>query len=116
MLAAAGVDTVDLLGGEPTLHPQLDGAGGALAARGMRTTLSTNGRGDLALLERLEEPLRARGAAGRRLGERPRASRRACASYIARRSPMLKSVCTRDWRVPPVGGGAPARGRAPSTS
>jgi len=54
-LAAAGVATLDLLGGEPTLHPRLGELIAALAARGMRTTLSTNGRGDLALLERLEE-------------------------------------------------------------
>jgi MoaA/NifB/PqqE/SkfB family radical SAM enzyme len=44
-LAATGVATLDLLGGEPTLHPRLDELIAALAERVMRTTLSTNGLG-----------------------------------------------------------------------
>ena len=100
-LRAAGVDTLDLLGGEPTLHPQLDELVGAIAARRMRTTLSTNGRGDLALLERLEDRF---GRATLRVGvsvngmDAPGTFR----DYIARRKPMLKSVCGRSWELPPV--------------
>ena len=97
-LREAGVATLDLLGGEPTLHPRLEALIAALAARGMRTTLSTNGHGDLALLERLEdrfgrETLRVGVSANddqapARLGD-----------YIARRAPLLKSVCGRGWRL-----------------
>lgn len=98
-LQAAGVDTLDLLGGEPTLHPQLGALVGAIAARRMRTSLSTNGCGDLGLLERLEDRF---GRAALRVGVslnrgEPRADLRA---YIARRSPMLKSVCERTGELP----------------
>ncbi|MHB8836374.1 MAG: radical SAM protein [Candidatus Methylomirabilia bacterium] len=99
-LQAAGVDTLDLLGGEPTLHPRLEELVHAIAARRMRTTLSTNGRGDLALLERLEDRF---GRATLRVGvsvngrEVPDSLR----DYIARRAPLVKSVCVRDWDLPP---------------
>lgn len=100
-LQAAGVDTLDLLGGEPTLHPRLEELVNAIAARRMRTTLSTNGHGDLALLERLADRF---GGATLRVGvsvnggETPEALR----DYIARRGPLVKSVCVRNWDLPPV--------------
>ena len=100
-LRAAGVDTLDLLGGEPTLHPRLEELVSAIAARRMRTTLSTNGHGDLALLERLEDRF---GRATLRVGVSvngggvPRSLR----DYIARRAPLVKSVCVRDWELPPA--------------
>jgi len=100
-LQAAGVDTLDLLGGEPTLHPRLDELVDAIAARRMRTTLSSNGHGDLALLERLEDRL---GRATLRVGvslngrEAPEPLR----DYIARRTPLLKSVCARGGELPPA--------------
>jgi radical SAM protein with 4Fe4S-binding SPASM domain len=94
-----GVVTLDLLGGEPTLHGRLGELIGALAARGMRTTLSTNGHGDLALLERLEERF---GRETLRIGVSvnddtppPRLG-----GFIAKRMPLLKSVCARDARLP----------------
>lgn len=99
-LQAAGVDALDLLGGEPTLHPRLGELVSAIAARGMRATLSTNGHGDLALLERLEDRF---GRATLRVGvsvnggEAPEPQR----DYIARRRPMVKSVCARRWVRPP---------------
>ena len=107
--------TLDLLGGEPTLHPRLEGLVAALAARGMRATLSTNGRGDLALLERLEERF---GRETLRVGvsvnddEVPAPLR----DYIARRSPMVKSVCSRGWTLPAAAREPPAGGPARSTT
>jgi len=98
-LRAAGVETLDLLGGEPTLHPRLEGLVAAIAARRMSTTLSTNGHGDLELLERLEDQF---GRATLRVGvsvngrETPGFLR----EYIARRAPMVKSVCVRDRDLP----------------
>jgi radical SAM protein with 4Fe4S-binding SPASM domain len=100
-LQEAGVRTLDLLGGEPTLHPRLEALIGALAARGMRTTLSTNGRGDLAPLERLEERFgrgTLRVGVSVNEGEVPARLR----EYISRRAPMLKSVCGRGWTLPPA--------------
>ncbi len=100
-LQAAGVDTLDLLGGEPTLHPRLEELVSEIAARRMRTTLSTNGHGDLALLERLEDRF---GRATLRVGvsvngsEAPESLR----EYIERRAPLVKSVCVKDWDLPPA--------------
>lgn len=107
-LEAAGVDMLDLLGGEPTLHPGLEELVGAIATRRMHTTLSTNGYGDLALLERLEQRF---GSATLRIGvsvngrEAPGSLR----DYIARRTPLLKSVCSRGWKLPPAASGHLAR-------
>lgn len=100
-LLGAGVATLDLLGGEPTLHQRLEELATGIAARGMSTTLSTNGRGDLALLERLEDRF---GRAVFRVGvsvneeEPPHGLR----DYVARRAPLLKSVCSRGWQLPPA--------------
>lgn len=107
-LRAAGVVTLDLLGGEPTLHPELEQLVSAIAERGMRTTLSTNGCGDLRVLERLEGHL---GREILRVGVSvnddtppPR-----LADYIAKRIPLLKSVCARDRPLPSVAAGHLAR-------
>ena len=98
-LQDAGVDTLDLLGGEPTLHPQLEDLVSAIAARRMRTTLSTNGHGDLALLERLEDRF---GRATLRVGVSLNGNgvSESLRDYIARRAPLVKSVCLRDWDLP----------------
>ena len=100
-LQAAGVGTLDLLGGEPTLHPHLHALVGAISARGMRTTLSTNGSGDLAVLERLE---RRFGRTALRVGVSVNGTEVSgpLSDYIARNSPMVKSVCSRSWTLPPA--------------
>ena len=101
VLRGAGVATLDLLGGEPTLHPRLGELIAALAARGMRTTLSTNGLGDLALLERLEERF-GRGTLRVGVSVNEAEIPSALSEYIERRNPMLKSVCGREWTLPPA--------------
>jgi len=100
-LRAAGVETLDLLGGEPTLHPRLEELVAAIAARRMSTTLSTNGHGDLDLLERLEDRF---GRATLRIGVsvNGRESPGSLREYIARRAPLVKSVCFRDRDLPPA--------------
>ena len=100
-LQEAGVGTLDLLGGEPTLHPRLGELIEALAARRMRTTLSTNGRGDLGLLERLEERF-GRGTLRVGVSVNDDDVPAPLAGYIERSMPMLKSVCGRDWTLPPA--------------
>ncbi|HWR97127.1 MAG TPA: SPASM domain-containing protein, partial [Candidatus Methanoperedens sp.] len=69
-------------------------------ARGMRTTLSTNGQGDLALLERLENRY-GRGTLRVGVSLHGPAAPAPLADYIARRAPLLKSVCSRGWTLPP---------------
>ena len=100
-LLAAGVDTLDLLGGEPTLHPRLDELVAAIAARRMSTTLSTNGHGDLELLERLEDRF---GRATLRVGVSVNGMEASgpLRDYISRRAPLVKSVCIRGWELPPA--------------
>ena len=87
-LQAAGVDTFDLLGGEPTLHPRLEELMNTIAAHRMSTTLSTNGHGDLDLLERLEDRF---GRATLRVGVSVNGGEAAesLRDYIARRAPMV---------------------------
>ncbi len=100
-LEESGVAALDLLGGEPTLHPRLAELVGSLAARGMSATLSTNGRGDLALLERLEDRW---GRATLRVGVsvNEAAAPAALLDFLERRRPMVKSVCSRGWTLPPA--------------
>jgi radical SAM protein with 4Fe4S-binding SPASM domain len=108
LLLAAGVRVIDLLGGEPTLHPQLERLVASIAARRMRCTISTNGFGDLDVLERIEDRY---GEPTVRVGvsvnddEIPER----LASYIRRRLPMVKSLCRRDGRVSPALAGHLAR-------
>jgi radical SAM protein with 4Fe4S-binding SPASM domain len=100
-LGAAGVTTLDLLGGAPTVHARLPELVAAIAERGMTTTLSTNGLGDVDLLERLEDRY-GRGTlrVGVSINEERVPAR--LGAYIAGRMPLLKSVCGPDWRLPPA--------------
>lgn len=100
-LREAGVSTIDLLGGEPTLHPRLGELVDALASRGMRTTLSTNGRGDLAALERIEQRV-GRGTLRVGVSVNEGDVPAALQDYLARRAPIVKSVCSRGWTLPAV--------------
>lgn len=98
-LLLAGVGTLDLLGGEPTLHPRLEQLVAAVAARGMRCTLSTNGFGDLELLDRLEGQ---HGGGTLRVGvsvndqEVPGELER----YLRSSRPIVKSLCRVDGAMP----------------
>jgi len=98
-LRAAGVTTLDLLGGEPTEHAGLDKLVAAIAERGMHTTLSTNGRGDLALLERLEDRF-GRGTLQVGVSVNEESVPAQLGAYIVERMPMVKSVCGPGWRLP----------------
>lgn len=98
-LAAAGVRTVDLLGGEPTLHAGLAELVDALAGRGMRATLSTNGAGDLALLERLEDRV-GRGTLRVGVSVNDDDPTERLRDYVLRRRPILKSVGGPAFRLP----------------
>jgi radical SAM protein with 4Fe4S-binding SPASM domain len=100
-LASAGVRALDLLGGEPTLHPRLGELVRALAARGLRCTLSTNGRGDRALLERLEDEV-GRDALRIGVSVNDATTPAEVRAWILRRAPWVKSVCTRGWAPAPI--------------
>jgi radical SAM protein with 4Fe4S-binding SPASM domain len=97
-LRSAGVDAVDLIGGEPTLHPRLGELLRAVRDHGMRATLSTNGR-DPGLLERIADEV---GPDVLRVGVSlnddgiPESVR----GHVARRAPMVKSVCGRERDFP----------------
>ena len=51
IIAGSGISELDILGGEPTLHPGFAGMTDILYSHKIKTTISTNGCGNLHLLE-----------------------------------------------------------------
>ncbi len=99
LLAKSGVKGLDILGGEPTLHPRFSDLVQIAYAAEMSTTVSTNGFGNVRLLEDVHRrcgnektkigiSVNTGGIPGELYG------------YIAAHRPLLKSVCTRDWKIP----------------
>lgn len=88
--AAEGIGEIDILGGEPTLHPELDLLIETSLGKGLSITLSTNGS-NVPLLERFSvkyegSPLRI----GVSLNDTPASA--ALHAYIERRGPYVKSI------------------------
>lgn len=96
-IAGAGVRELDILGGEPTLHPDLTGLIGIAAGRGIKIFLSSNGS-NTGLLTHLARSYETNALAiGVSLhGEIPRALH----EFITSCRPLLKSVCTENVDVP----------------
>ena len=98
VLSARGVGEVDILGGEPTLHPRFGELMGILCAAEMRTTVSTNGRDVLLLAEVHEKCGKGLVRVGVSLnsGDIPPALHQ----YIVTHMPVCKSVYGRERKIP----------------
>jgi radical SAM protein with 4Fe4S-binding SPASM domain len=93
-IAGSGVKELDLLGGEPTLHPGFVGMLDILYSHKMKTTISTNGCGNLHVLEAVHgmdyaELIKI----GVSLNSAPVSE--GLHRYLTKHRPMLKSVYTR---------------------
>jgi radical SAM protein with 4Fe4S-binding SPASM domain len=96
----AGIREIDILGGEPTLHPDIVRIIDNAAALKLRLTMSTNGT-NIALLERLS------GAYDRNavnIGISLNSSRlpKRLEDYIAEYRPVIKSVCKKNALLEPT--------------
>jgi len=99
VLSDQGIRELDILGGEPTLHPRFNELIETVSGSEIRTALSTNGHNNVRLLEDIHrrygnDPVRVgvsvnSGDISRELHE-----------YIVTYKPMVKSVYTRDRKVP----------------
>jgi radical SAM protein with 4Fe4S-binding SPASM domain len=98
ILAGEGIQEIDILGGEPTLHPDLISLIGIACEKGLHVSMSTNGS-DVHLLTTLSEKFgRDLLTIGLSLNDKPIED--AVSSYIHEYKPLLKSVCTSDRFLP----------------
>ena len=97
--ASEGIGEIDILGGEPTLYPSLEGTVESFAGRGLRMCLSSNGAdpGRLARLSMAYPPEVLRIGVSITADSVPGA----LDDYISRFTPLLKGICTKDRRVGP---------------
>ncbi len=97
-LREAGVEYIDMLGGEPTVHPELIQLLDTVSAYGMRSTISTNGT-DVRTLRAVSERYdNGRVRIGMSLNSHGLS--RDLHEYIVRHRPMLKSVLTKQATIP----------------
>ena len=97
-IAGSGVRVIDILGGEPTLHPGFMDMTDILYSHKMKTTISTNGCGNLFVLEALHK--KSYGdliKIGVSLNSAPVS--KDLHEYLIKHRPMVKSVYTRKKRI-----------------
>ena len=98
-IAGSGVRELDILGGEPTLHPEFADMMDVLYSHKMKTTISTNGCGNLHMLETFHKKnydnLIKMGVSlnSAHVSEDLH-------EYLIKHSPILKSVYTRRQGIP----------------
>lgn len=98
ILAGEGIEEIDILGGEPTLHPDLISLIGISRGKGFRVSLSTNGS-DIQTLITLSEKFESSFLTiGLSLNDKPIDD--LMSSYIHEYKPLLKSVCNSDRFLP----------------
>lgn len=98
VFSAQGIGHIDILGGEPTLHPQLAALIDTISSRGLSATLSSNGsRPDI--LQALSE---AYSKEVLRIGISVNSDHlpKTLQDYIFRHRPILKSIFTKDAKIP----------------
>jgi len=98
-VAGAGIREIDILGGEPTLHPAIVSIVEIAVRAGMRVFLSSNGS-DIRLLTRLLGSYEAEAlTVGISLHGTVSGALR---TFIIRHRPLLKSVCPENVEIPEV--------------
>jgi radical SAM protein with 4Fe4S-binding SPASM domain len=102
VLAGRGVREMDILGGEPTLHSRFNEIADILHENNLRTTVSTNGRSSVPLLERLYKKYNGEFI---KVGVSINSEviSQELRDYIVAYKPMVKSICTRSKKIPGAG-------------
>lgn len=98
ILAGEGIKEIDILGGEPTLHPELITLIDITCAKGLSVSMSTNGSNVLALKNLSDNFDRSRLQIG--ISINYKAVDETLSSYISKHKPLLKSVCTKRHFLP----------------
>jgi len=92
ILASEGIERIDILGGEPTLHPDLIPIIDAACTKGLAISMSTNGS-NVQMLKTLSQNYdQSRLRIGVSLNGKP--IDESLLFYIGESRPLLKSVCT----------------------
>jgi len=98
ILAGDGIERIDILGGEPTLHPYLISLIDTACTKGLTVSMSTNGS-NVQMLKTLSQYYdQSRLQIGVSLNDNP--IDRLLLSYISKYRPLLKSVCTHSRFLP----------------
>lgn len=99
LLSERGIGVLDILGGEPTLHPRFSELVEMVSAGKMRTTISTNGLNNVRLLEDVH---RRYGNDRVRIGVSVNSGdiHPELHEYIVTFKPMVKSVYTKERKIP----------------
>lgn len=98
IIAGLGIGEIDVLGGEPTLHPHISDIISIACEKGLTVTMSTNGT-DVPALEMLWGLFgQKRFRLGISLNDEPVPPR--LHDFIVTAKPMLKSVCTAAGTIP----------------
>jgi radical SAM protein with 4Fe4S-binding SPASM domain len=102
ILAVEGIDEIDMLGGEPTLHPDLLSIVDSACLKGLDVSISSNGS-NVPCLKALSENFdRTKLKIGISLNDAPPSD--SLRSYIDEHRPMLKSVATTGRFIPDSAG------------
>ena len=98
ILAGEGIEEIDILGGEPTLHPDLISLIGIACEKGLRVSMSTNGSDIQSLISLSGIFDRNLLTIGLSLNDKLIDD--SMASYVHVHKPLLKSVCASDRFLP----------------
>lgn len=98
ILAAQGIEEIDFLGGEPTLHPDLIPLISIACEKGLHVSISTNGSDIQSLISLSETFERDMLTIGLSLNNKLIDD--SMASYVHLHKPLLKSVCASDRFLP----------------
>ncbi len=101
-MVSSGIDELDILGGEPTLHPELPSMLDICASSSIKTTMSTNGS-QLQALRRISGHVSA-GTLTVGVSLNGQGVKGDLNEYIVEHKPLLKSVCTRERTIPDAAG------------
>jgi radical SAM protein with 4Fe4S-binding SPASM domain len=101
LISDRGVKELDILGGEPTLHPEITSMIDRIYKHNLKATISTNGRNKLSLLKEIIQNYHGRITVGVSLNSSNVSPE--LHEYITTFNPIVKSVLTKERKIPDAG-------------